>query len=161
MIQFFLIWLVKLFFPRYWTIPTSLIYAQAKHETGNFTSSIFKENKNLFGMKQSFNTKGGFIETGTSRGHAVYKNWFDSIRDYFIRQKNGFNIKALTVEKYINETLNSNYAEDKNYKNKWLNTYNSLPVLYKYLTWVLLPTIAIVFLYFLNKQNFKILFWKN
>ena len=153
---FFLIWLVKLFFPRYWTIPTALIYAQAKLETGNFSSDIFKFNNNLFGMKQSFKTKGGFIELGTERGHAFYKNKFDSIRDYFIRQKNGFNIQAFNSDEYIENTILSNYAEDVNYRDKWVDLFKALNPFYKYISYILLPFFVLfIFWFFSNKSFFK------
>jgi len=57
-----------------------IVMAQAMQETGNFTSAIFKENHNLFGMKQP--TVRNTLAEGTSRGHAKYNNWQDSLTDY-------------------------------------------------------------------------------
>lgn len=106
---------------KYWygyaQISTNTIFAQAAHETGNFTSPIFKENNNLFGMRQAKVRKN--YATGTARGHATFKNLFDSVRDYFERQKN-FKIDNRSNEGFINTTVESNYAEDKQYKEKWL-----------------------------------------
>jgi len=47
---------------------SKLITAQAGFETGNFTSVIFKENNNLFGMKLPKVRKTTAI--GENRGHA-------------------------------------------------------------------------------------------
>lgn len=98
-------------------ISTALIYAQAKHETGNFNSKIFHENNNLFGMRQAKIRKN--YATGTNRNHAIYKNLFDSVRDYFERQKN-FRISNTNDSEFIASTVKSNYATDKKYKEKWL-----------------------------------------
>lgn len=61
-----------------------IVMAQSILETGNFTSKIFKENHNLFGMKQAtvrINTA-----NGTQYGHAYYDNWYQSIYDYAFYQ---------------------------------------------------------------------------
>ena len=58
--------------------------AQAKLETGNFKSAVFKENNNLFGMKEArvrVNTA-----KGTSLNHAYYDNWQESVYDYAFYQ---------------------------------------------------------------------------
>lgn len=126
---FILIWLIKGFFPMFWGIPTAVIYAQAKHETGNFTSPIFLESNNLFGMKQPSQRRTKAL--GTSRGHATFKNWFTSIYDYFLRQKY-FKISGKNTNAFIQDTVNSGYAEDKAYIHKWQALVKSLqnPVLF-------------------------------
>lgn len=60
------------------------VLAQARLETGNFTSDIFKENHNLFGMKVAGKRPTSAI--GTHRGHAQYRNWKDSVLDYALFQ---------------------------------------------------------------------------
>lgn len=60
------------------------VLAQAKLETGNFTSAIFKENHNLFGMKVAETRPTSAI--GINRGHAQYKDWKDSVIDYALLQ---------------------------------------------------------------------------
>ena len=104
-------------------ISTKLIFAQAVHETGNFTSAVFKENNNLFGMRQAKVRKN--FATGTNRAHATFKNHLNSVRDYFERQKN-FRIANTDDSRFVETTVNSNYAEDQNYKSKWIATVNSL-----------------------------------
>lgn len=84
-----------------------IVMAQAIVETGHYKSEIFKENHNLFGMKQAnlrINTA-----RGTNKGHAYYDNWEQSIYDYaFYQCRYLGNIKGET-EYYL--YLSSVYAE--------------------------------------------------
>lgn len=105
-------------------VPTKLFISQAFHETGNFSSQVFKENKNLFGMRHPKIRKN--YSQGTKHNHAYYSSYFDSIRDYFIRQKVFSISNTSSVKTYVNETVNSNYAEDSGYAFKWLNIYNRI-----------------------------------
>lgn len=54
--------------------------AQAKLETGDYTSKIFKENHNLFGMKEARVRVN--LAKGTQYNHAYYNNWEESVLDY-------------------------------------------------------------------------------
>lgn len=54
--------------------------AQAKLETGDYTSKIFKENHNLFGMKEARVRVN--LAKGTQYNHAYYNDWEESILDY-------------------------------------------------------------------------------
>ncbi len=84
--------------------------SQAKLETGNFTSDIFKENHNLFGMKMAEKRPTSAI--GINRGHAAYSNWKQSVIDYALFQS--FIIAKLKdvnrdsyrkhIQKYYSET---------------------------------------------------------
>lgn len=61
-----------------------IVMAQAIAETGHYQSQVFKENNNLFGMKQAtvrINTA-----KGTQNGHAYYDNWYQSVYDYAFYQ---------------------------------------------------------------------------
>ncbi|MES3016878.1 MAG: glucosaminidase domain-containing protein [Bacteroidota bacterium] len=60
------------------------VLSQAILETGNFTSDIFKENHNLFGMKVAGSRPTSAI--GTNRNHAQYRNWKESVMDYALFQ---------------------------------------------------------------------------
>lgn len=62
-----------------------IAYAQSKLESGNFTSTIFKENNNLFGMKHPQRRETTSI--GTHRNHAKYHSWQDSVKDYALWQE--------------------------------------------------------------------------
>jgi len=59
-----------------------IITAQAAFETGNFTSDIYRENKNPFGMKLPEKRRTTAI--GTNRGHAVFNSISDAIRDFYL-----------------------------------------------------------------------------
>jgi len=61
-----------------------IVMAQARLETGNFTSGICKRNNNLFGMKLPKQRRTTAI--GESKGHARYNNWKKSVEDYKIWQ---------------------------------------------------------------------------
>ncbi|WP_417290942.1 glucosaminidase domain-containing protein [Corallibacter sp.] len=102
-----------------------LLYSQAYHETGNFTSNIFKHNKNLFGMKKA--TVRDTTAIGEASGHATYNSLSDSVIDYILRQRD-FKIKPrlFNDNQYMLDTLNSNYAEDTNYLSKWQNIHKTL-----------------------------------
>lgn len=65
--------------------------------------------------------------TGTAHGHATFSNLFNSIRDYFERQKN-FKIPNIGTAGYVAATVKSNYAEDKKYAQKWLSIFNTVSV---------------------------------
>lgn len=94
-----------------------IVLAQAKIETGNFTSVIFKENNNLFGMKLP--RVRPTTAVGKSRNHAVYQTWLLSLIDYKLWQDQMIR-RAPTKRKYL-EYLSRNYAEDKTYIRKIKN----------------------------------------
>ena len=88
--------------------------AQSYIETGRFKSKVFRENNNLFGMKQArqrVNTA-----KGTQHNHAYYDTWEESVYDYaFYQCRYLGGIK--TEEEYF-RYLNASYAEDPNYVSK-------------------------------------------
>ena len=88
-----------------------IILAQTYQETGHYTSTIFKTNHNLFGMKEA--ALRANLATGTNRGHALYDNWQDSVVDYALYYSTYlYDIK--TEGEYF-EYLRQNYAEDPTY----------------------------------------------
>ena len=91
-----------------------VVLAQAKIETGNFTSKIFRENNNMFGMKLPYRRQTTAV--GESRNHAKYTDWIQSIRDYKLWQDKMIH-RAPTKRAYL-AYLRRNYAEDKNYIKK-------------------------------------------
>lgn len=119
---YFYITILKYFYG-FGKISTSLVYAQAWHETGGFQSNIYRENNNLFGMRKAKIRKSPAL--GERNGSAYYRSDFDSIRDYFSRQKN-FRINSESDELFLSSTVNSGYAEDPNYKTKWETTFRTL-----------------------------------
>lgn len=143
--QYILIVFIKFFYPKYWMLPASLVYAQAWHETGGFKSAIFKENNNLFGMKRSVKRD---YDIDSNRGHAVFKSQIDSIKDYFERQLQ-FKIPYSHPTQYIQDTVNTGYAEDKDYLRLWTNIYENK----KYLSTVSLIFLpSVIAIYILIKQ---------
>lgn len=90
-----------------------VVLKQAKIESGNFKSKIFKENNNMFGMKIPF--KRANTVQGENLGYAVYNTWQESIIDYALYQT--YSAKGMTKEEYI-QHLGKSYAEDINYKQK-------------------------------------------
>lgn len=88
-----------------------IVMAQAEIETGNFTSKIFIENSNCFGMKQA--TRRPTTNKGTENNHAIYDTWRESVLDYAM-----FSAKYcgdLKSERDYLDFLGQYYAEDTNY----------------------------------------------
>ena len=88
-----------------------IILAQSYQETGRFTSTIFRENENLFGMKQAVLRTN--LAKGTNRGHAYYDTWQDSVIDYALYSATY--LSDIKTEGEYFEYLRQNYAEDKSY----------------------------------------------
>lgn len=97
-----------------------IVLAQSYIETGNYTSKIFKENHNLFGMKEARVR----IKTakGTQYSHAYYENWRESVYDYAFYQCRYLS-RMKSEEEYLNY-LSESYAEDPNYVSKIRNLIN-------------------------------------
>jgi hypothetical protein len=85
--------------------------AQAKLETGNYTSKVFRENNNLFGMREAHQR----ITTakGTENNHAYYHTWYESVLDYSFYQCKY--LSNITTEELYFDYLSQSYAEDPNY----------------------------------------------
>lgn len=103
--------------------------AQAKLETGNFKSAVFKQNNNLFGMKQArvrVNTA-----KGTSLNHAYYDNWQESVYDYAFYQCR-YMTNARTEAEYF-AALDASYAEASQYSGtlKGIIQKQNLKVIFK------------------------------
>ena len=91
-----------------------VVYAQARLETNGFKSKIFRENNNLFGMKQS--TKRSSTNKGEQHGHAYYDTWRESVLDFALWQCRYLS-NINTKEEYF-QYLRANYAEDPLYIDK-------------------------------------------
>jgi flagellum-specific peptidoglycan hydrolase FlgJ len=88
-----------------------IVMAQSILETGHWKSKIFRENHNLFGMKQA----GSRINTaaGTQHNHAYYETWIESIYDYAFYQCRYLGGIRTEAEYYA--YLGNSYAEDPEY----------------------------------------------
>ena len=88
-----------------------IVLAQAKLESGNYSSKMFKENNNLFGMKEAKSRIN--IAGGTQNGHAYYDSWSESIYDYALYYSTY--LSKIKNEKEYFQYLSQSYAEDPNY----------------------------------------------
>lgn len=88
-----------------------VVLAQAKLETGNYKSHVFKTKKNLFGMKlaRSRPTTG----QGSGAGYAHYKSWKESVIDYALLQTSYYR-HCRTEQQYM-EQLQRTYCENNMY----------------------------------------------
>ena len=59
-------------------IQAGYITAQTAHETANYTSNVFNQANNLFGMKYA----GQFLATGEYNGYAKYLTLDDCVADF-------------------------------------------------------------------------------
>jgi uncharacterized FlgJ-related protein len=94
------------------------IVAQAAHETGGFTSQLYKENHNLFGMKYPSQ---GYAQ-GSANGFAYYLSEESSIYDlqrWLILTGMTSLDDSITLADYVQHLKDNNYFEDtvENYYN--------------------------------------------
>lgn len=90
-------------------ITAEFVFAQACHETGNFTSPLYFTNNNCFGMKppQQY-----VIATGELFGYAKYENIEDSARAMAIwLQAHNMAGGLQTIDQYVNRLHDSGYFE--------------------------------------------------
>ena len=88
-----------------------IVFGQALLESSHFKSRIFKENNNIFGMKQA--TKRINVSNGTQYDHAFYSNWQDSLYDYGLYYATY--LSRLTTEAEYFNFLSEYYAQDPQY----------------------------------------------
>lgn len=88
-----------------------IVLAQARIESGHYTSKIFKENHNLFGMKEA--RVRIHTANGTQYNHAYYSNWRESVYDYAFYQCRYLG-RVNTEQEYFTY-LGQSYAEAPNY----------------------------------------------
>ena len=98
-----------------------IVMAQSIVETGHWKSHIFLENHNLFGMKQA--KRRITTAEGTSRNHAYYNHWRESVYDYAFYQCRYLS-KINSEEEYF-EYLGASYAEAPNYVNVLKSTIHN------------------------------------
>jgi uncharacterized FlgJ-related protein len=91
-----------------------IVLAQSYQETGHYKSTIFRENNNLFGMKQAVLRTN--LAQGTNRGHATYDTWQDSLIDYALYSATY--LSDIKTEGEYFEYLRQNYAQDPTYVNR-------------------------------------------
>lgn len=99
-----------------------IVLSQSIIESGNYTSKIFLENNNPFGMKLSWNR--ATTALGIKNGYAYYSNLRDAIIDYAFMQSSYYRSAKTEEDYYI--LLQKSYAEDKEYINKVRKITNKL-----------------------------------
>jgi len=88
-----------------------IVYAQSYVETGAWTSRIYRENNNLFGMKEAMVR--AHLAVGTRHKHAYYNNWKESIYDYALYYSEYLS-DIRDEDQYI-DYVNQRYAEHPEY----------------------------------------------
>lgn len=89
----------------------NVVLAQARIESGNFKSKLFKESNNLFGMRIA---KGRPTTAQEGRNnYAKYNNWKESVLDYALMQARYYN-NCKTESEYLAQ-IQKNYCEENNY----------------------------------------------
>ena len=96
-----------------------IVLAQAKLESNNYSSRIFIDNHNLFGMKKARVRIN--LARGTQYNHAYYGTWQESVLDYAFWMAT-YGSKCKTEQQYYN--LLNGYAEDPNYQAKLKSIIN-------------------------------------
>jgi uncharacterized FlgJ-related protein len=91
-----------------------IVVAQSEIETGHYSSNIFKENHNLFGLKEA--KLRPTTAKGTNNNHAFYFSWRESCQDYALFQ--AAYLKNVKSEDEYLQYLKQNYAQDSSYINK-------------------------------------------
>lgn len=91
-----------------------IVLAQAKLESNNFRSYLFKQNNNMFGMKLPSSRL--TLAKGEEHGYASYDTWIESLMDYALYYSSY--LKDIRTEKEYYEFLSKFYAEDLAYVEK-------------------------------------------
>lgn len=117
-------------FPMYATV----LYAQALHESGNFSSNIFQHTNNPWGMKYPTvrpADNDGYWISGNGTKWSKYTDVDQSIRDRILWDEYN-NIQPPVTDAdimvYLNMIQAKGYAEDPNYISKVMQFINSLGV---------------------------------
>ena len=91
-----------------------IVLAQAKLESNNFTSQVFKQNNNLFGMRKA--RRRITSSQSEKNTYAYYRDWVDCVYDYAMYQSEVMCSVSNEDEYFIK--LGERYAEDPMYVSK-------------------------------------------
>lgn len=91
-----------------------IVYAQAKLESGNFQSELFRANNNMFGMKEAASRAS--TNHGSNLNHALYNHWREAVIDYALYQASYLSDLRSPEEYYT--YLSQSYAQDPQYVGK-------------------------------------------
>lgn len=108
-----------------------VLFAQAVHETGNFTSGVYQNGNNMFGMGKAQKRRKFWSGTAPNKeGSAMYDSVEMSMADRL--NWDVYNrIVYVDVSQYIDHVLGQNdnglkYATDPEYKKAWIRTINTV-----------------------------------
>ena len=91
-----------------------VVFAQAVLETGHFTSKLFQQGNNLFGMKVP--SKRETLSIGKRKGgYAIFDSWESSVNDYLLWQDYVLRNKNIKTKKQYLALLDRIYAKNENY----------------------------------------------
>jgi len=98
-----------------------MVLLQSQLETGYYTSDIFLNGNNCFGMR--FPNRRPTVATGTYKEHARYSHWSDSVIDYGLWQNwylsRGYRIEGSNDDAFYLVFLKCvHYATDPRYVSK-------------------------------------------
>jgi hypothetical protein len=88
-----------------------IVLAQAKLESGHFTSKIFKQNHNMFGMRKAHQRITSAQDEKDT--YAFYRDWMDCVYDYAMYQSSV--MCSVSNENEYFAKLGARYAEDPMY----------------------------------------------
>lgn len=86
--------------------------AQARLESGNFRSRLFREDFNMFGMKTA--QRRVTLSKSEPGQYAEYHSWKESVIDYALYQST-YHFKVKSQREYIDQVCES-YSENPKYK---------------------------------------------
>ena len=90
-------------------ITATFVFAQAAHETGNFTSPLYFTNNNCFGMKPPTEY---VVAVGEQFGYAKYASIEDSAKAMAIwLEAHGLSHGLQTIDQYVNGLADQGYFE--------------------------------------------------
>ena len=112
-------------------IYAQVLYAQAVHETGNFTSNLYKNYNNLFGMKPS-RAREKYYNSEIDLGSETFASYDMPLKSVLDRiDLDVYNNVAIPfdvedVVPYMEVVLRKGYATDPQYLGKWVNTLRNV-----------------------------------
>lgn len=107
-----------------------MIVAQSRHETGNYTSKLFQDWNNPWGMMHPLKRTTASAGANPS-GFATYENLDDAARDYvYYLQALGYNQSYPDVRAFVSELKKKGYFEDNltTYMSSVNSIYKSLKI---------------------------------
>lgn len=112
-------------------IYAQVLYAQAKLETGNFTSNLFKSANNLFGMKPS-QSRTRYYDSSVTVGSETFASYASPTYSVVDRADlDAYNgvlvpVDVEHIRGYMTAVLSKGYATDPNYITKWVDVLKNI-----------------------------------